>query len=273
MESIKTFISGMLLGISNAIPGVSGGTMAVILNIYDKLLEALSPRTFKQHRSFLLPLLMGMICGIFGLSKVIVPLQVNFPVPMGFAFMGLIIGSLPVIGRHAFNDGIKPKSYNIALCVFCFALMIALSHLESAIVQGNTIEEMGGFNAPIVFFLVVSTSVAAIATIIPGISGSLILLIFGTYTGIMEAIADLNFGIMIPVVIGTIMGLGLGVSGIKKAMTYFPQAMYFAILGLVAGSLWPVYPGFTHDRQGVIAIICLIAGAIIAYQLSKPRNL
>lgn len=273
MEIIKTFICGMLLGISNAIPGVSGGTMAVILNIYDKLLEALDRKKWREHLSFLIPLLIGIGCGIFQLSKIIVPMQVNYPIPMGFIFMGLILGSLPVIGKHAFNDGLKPKAYNLVLCAFCFALMIAVSGLESTIVQGNTIEEMGGFNAPTVLFLVVSTALSAIFTLIPGISGSLILLIFGTYTGIMEAISELDFRIIIPVFIGTLMGLGLGISGIKKAMTYFPQAMYFAVLGLVAGSLWAVYPGFTYGVQGIVAIACLIVGAIVAYQLSKPRNL
>lgn len=273
MESIKTFVAGMLLGISNAIPGVSGGTMAVILNIYDKVLEAASVKNWRKHTSFLVPLLVGMACGVFGLSNVIVPLQENYPIPLGFAFMGLILGSLPIIARHAFTDGVKPKKYNLALCAFCFGIMIVLSRLETALVQGNTIEQMGGFNAPIVFFLVISTAIAAIAMIIPGISGSLILLIFGTYTGLMEAISEINLLILTPVAIGTLMGLALGISGIKKAMTYFPQAMYFAILGLVAGSLWPVYPGFVHGPQGYAAIACLIVCAILAYVLSKPRNI
>lgn len=270
---VKNFLSGLLLGISNAIPGVSGGTMAVILNIYDKLLVAISPKKWKEHLDFLVPLFIGVMLGIFALSNLITPLQKTHPIILGFSFMGLIIGSLPIIARHALCSGGKPKLYNILICLFCFFTMIAISTVENDLVEGQTIEQMGGISPKLILLLVITTAIAAIAMIIPGISGSLVLLIFGTYSAIMQAISDLDLMILLPVTLGTFLGLGLGISGIKRAMTYFPQAMYFAILGLVAGSLWPVFPGFTANADGFIGIACMIIFAVLSFFSSHTGNI
>ena len=94
MGDIKNFLCGILIGISNAIPGVSGGTMAVILNMYDKILEAVSISNWRRHKRFLAVFSLGMVVGIVGLSKVIIPLRENHPMILGFSFIGLIIGSL-----------------------------------------------------------------------------------------------------------------------------------------------------------------------------------
>ena len=83
MEYIKTLIHGMLLGIANAIPGVSGGTMAVVLNIYDKIMYALSLKNIKGNLKFLIPLGIGAVLGVFLLSNVIVSAMENYPMGLG----------------------------------------------------------------------------------------------------------------------------------------------------------------------------------------------
>lgn len=269
---LKTLGCGLLLGISNAIPGVSGGTMAVILNIYDKMLSALSIKEWKKHLDFLIPLFLGCIGGVFALSRTIIPLIKDYPMAVGFSFMGLILGSLPVIARHAFNDGFKPKLYNIALGLFCLGIMITMSYMEKSKLELNSGYNFKNMNYQLFFVLIITSSIAAIAMIIPGISGSLVMLMLGTYTIVIKGIGNVDFAILIPTALGVLLGLGIGISGIKKAMTYFPQAMYFSILGLVTGSLWPVFPGFKPGVEGFVSIGCMLLFMFVSFYSSRPRK-
>ena len=198
------------------------------------------------------PLFLGCIGGVFALSRTIIPLIKDYPMAVGFSFMGLILGSLPVIARHAFNDGFKPKLYNIALGLFCLGIMITMSYMEKSKLELNSGYNFKNMNYQLFFVLIITSSIAAIAMIIPGISGSLVMLMLGTYTIVIKGIGNVDFAILIPTALGVLLGLGIGISGIKKAMTYFPQAMYFSILGLVAGSLWPVFPGFKPGVEGFV---------------------
>ncbi len=272
LKDIKNLIAGILVGVSNAIPGVSGGTMAVILDIYDKILEAVSIKHWREHKRFLLVFGIGAILGIVGLSNIIVPLREHYPIALGFSFMGLIIGSLPLIYRHAMGVDGKPKRYNIILAIFTFFIMVAMSMVDKGEIANKTLADIGGMNIQFAFMLLVTSAIAAIAMIIPGISGSLVMLLLGTYTMVIEGIATMEFSVLIPVGIGVLLGLGIGIKGIKRALDLFPQAMYFAILGLVAGSLWPVYPGWQANTQGMVAIVCLIAFAIISYVSSRSEG-
>lgn len=269
MKDIKNLFAGILIGISNAIPGVSGGTMAVILNIYDKILEAVSIRHWREHKRFLAVFAVGAAIGIIGLSKIIIPLRENYPVVLGFCFIGLIVGSLPLIYKHAMGCDGKPKRYNVVLCIFAFSVLVAMSMMNKGDIANKTLEEFGGMSVTFAFALVVTSAVAAIAMIIPGISGSLVMLLMGTYTVVIEGIADMNFVVLVPVGCGVLIGLAVGIKGIKRALELFPQAMYFTILGLVAGSVFPVYPGWQANGEGVCAIICAVVLGIIAYVSSR----
>lgn len=257
MKDIKNFVAGILVGISNAIPGVSGGTMAVILNIYDKLLEGVSIRNWKYHKRFLSVFFIGMAVGIIGLSKVIIPLRENYPMVLGFAFIGLIVGSLPLIFYHCRHSGGKVKSFNILLGIVAFLSMVVMSFIN----KGELIAQSSLLNSidlKTVSILIFSGILGAIAMIIPGISGSLVMLLIGTYTTVMESIAKFNIPIIFFTGIGVLIGLAIGFKGIKMALRIFPQAMYFIILGLVAGSVFPVYPGFVANGEGIVAICVAI---------------
>ncbi|MEG0919341.1 MAG: DUF368 domain-containing protein [Anaerovoracaceae bacterium] len=271
MEFIKNIFYGIAIGISNAIPGVSGGTMAVILNIYDKILFAVSLKNIKKNLNFLIPLGIGGVAGIFALSKVIVPMRDNFPMILGFCFMGLIIGSLPIIYRHGVTPGEKLKTKNVIVCCGCFGLMVAMSLMDQDALVNKTLEEMGGMNIQLCFFILLGSLISAIAMIVPGISGSLVMLLMGIYTVVIEAVSSLEITVLIPTAIGASIGLIIGIKVIKKFMRFHPQMLYFGILGLVAGSLWPVYPGFEFGLQGIIAIICGIFFGTIAFLTSRGK--
>ena len=271
MEFIKSILYGIAIGISNAIPGVSGGTMAVILNIYDKILFAVSLKNIKKNLGFLIPIGIGGAVGIFALSKVIVPMRDNFPMILGFCFIGLIIGSLPIIYRHAVRPGEKLKTKNVVVCCACFALMVSMSLMDQNTLVNKSLEELGGMNIQLCVFILLGTAISAVAMIIPGISGSLVMLLMGIYTVVIEAVSTFDFAVLIPTVIGSAAGLIVGIKVIKKFMRFHPQMLYFGILGLVVGSLWPVYPGFEFGVQGIIAILCAIFFGAAAYLTSRGK--
>ncbi len=262
---IKTFIIGIILGVANVIPGISGATMAVSLNVFDKLINAININKWKDHLNFLAPLCVGAILGIFAFSNVILTLKNNYPLAVNFAFIGIILGSLPSIFKKALGKDKKVKLLNSLLCIFAFGIMITFSYLEQ-IFMPNDEANIWEDNYRLLFILLlISSSIAAMAMVIPGISGSLIMLILGIYPVVMEGISTLDFYILLPVFIGSLIGIIIGIAIIKKALLYFPQALYFSILGLVAGSVIPIYPGFFLGTEGYVAILVAMIFTIVSY--------
>lgn len=271
MEYVKNLFFGMLIGISNAIPGVSGGTIAVILNIYDKLLFAVSAVNIRRNLSFLIPIALGMVFGIFALSNVVTPLQESHPIILGFCFLGLIIGSIPMVYRSAISGNKKAEILDYAICLFAFAFMVALSLTPKGIEQNLTLTEYGGMDFSLAFILVVYCIVAAIVMLIPGISGSLILLMFGVYTIIMEGISNFNIQVLLPVLLGTGLGLIFGVKIIKGFLRHYHKKVYFGVLGLLCGSIFTTYPGFEAGTEGTFAIVFGLIFGVLTYRLSSKN--
>ena len=124
MEYFKNLIFGLLIGIANAIPGVSGGTMAVILNIYDKIMYSLSLKNIKNHLKFLIPLAVGAIVGIYGLSNVIVKAMENYPVILKFCFIGLVLGSIPALYKRAKGETFHKKNWIFFILALAFMIFL-----------------------------------------------------------------------------------------------------------------------------------------------------
>ncbi|MCB6994153.1 DUF368 domain-containing protein [bacterium 210820-DFI.6.37] len=269
MEQIKIFIYGALIGIANAIPGVSGGTMAVILNIYDKILYAVSLKNLKQHLAFLIPLALGAVAGIFALSNVIVSLMTSHAMLLNFCFIGLVLGSVPSIYKKAKDQ--KVKSRNVVLGVIALAFMIFISILNQGDISNKSLEDFGGVSVQLCLWLFIAVGISTIAMILPGISGSLMMLLFGVYTVVMEAVANIDLILMVPIGLGVLAGLFTGIKVIKKMLRFHPQALYFIILGLVVGSVFAIYPGFSPSAEGFFSLGGLIVFGLMAYFLSSRK--
>lgn len=270
MDYLKTAIHGMLIGIANAIPGVSGGTMAVILNIYDKIMYALSPKDLKDNLKFLLPLGIGAVAGIFLLSNLIVATMENHPIILNFCFIGLVLGSLPAIYKRAKGNGVHNRNW--LFFALGLGVMVFLTFVNPDATTNKTIAEFGGLNAGLCIWFAFTGAIGCIAMILPGLSGSLILLLFGTYGAIMESIATFNLVLIGSAGLGILLGGVLGIKVIKKMLRFHPQALYFAILGLMVGSMIIIWPGFTMNIQGIIAIIGFIVFTLIAYFMSRDSE-
>ena len=262
MERVILFIKGMLIGVGNIIPGVSGGTVAVRAGVYDELIGAITLKwkVLKKNLQFLILLGLGMAVGIFAFSGVLSYLFENFPMPTSFAFMGLIIGSLPDIAKRAAKSGYAPRyllPMGIAIGVMA---IIAFVKPDSAAMKIGALSVSN--------FFLLCFAIAAVSMIVPGISGSFVLLVIGLYEPILHAVAKLNIPLLIPVVLGAAVGILGGAKVIDYLLHHYTRATYFAILGLVAGSLLVLYPGFTVNLNGLISLLCLVLAALVSYLLT-----
>lgn len=267
MEFLKRMLYGAVIGVANVIPGVSGGTMAVILGIYDKLLESISFKNLKRNILFLLPVALGGGAGILALSKTIKFVLANYPIATNFAFIGLILGSIPMIWKRARNPqgetSVSPL--NVVFFAAAFALMLLLAFLNRDSIE-NTVQTQ---LTPVLTIQLFFASIAsAFSMLLPGISGSFVMLLLGCYSTIISAVSDLNIILLLPVAAGCVVGLLLGALLISKLMKKYPQAAYMAILGLIAGSLFSIYPGFVLGAEGIIAILLLALFAFVSWWFS-----
>lgn len=267
MKHLRDFIYGIILGIANVIPGVSGGTMAVILNVYDDILYAISWKNFKKHIPFLGILGAGVIIGILLFSRAITYLLQHFELPVYYSFIGLIIGSTPMIYKKACNEKVKPRNLIVFFLSFGFMVVVAMLNKDS--ISGNTLEDVGGPGLFLYLWLFASSLISTIAMILPGISGSLVMLLLGTYTISMEAIATMDLATLTPIGLGVMLGGFLGIKFVKTLLRFHPQALYFGILGLITGSLFTIYPGPPVGSQGVICLILMLVAIVLAYIFSK----
>lgn len=269
MNYILLALKGIAIGIANAVPGVSGGTIAVIVKIYDKLLEAITPNIKKliKNLPFLVPVGLGMLIGILAAAKLLGFLFEEHNVPTQMFFVGVVIGSMPMIYKECTSE--KKLS---AVCIAPFAAgilvmaaMAFLSPAESA--ASGSLDLAGGI------MLFVSSVLAAIAMIIPGISGALIMKVLGAYDTVIGALNSFDFPILIIVAVGVVLGIFIAAGVISMLLKKFRRGTYCLISGLIIGSVPSIFPSnFAFDAQGIIGIVMLIIGLAVPFLTELPAK-
>ena len=255
------------MGSTTLIPGISFGTMTMMFNVYEKLLDALSFGHIRKNLSFSIPLLGGAVVGLFALSWLVTYLITYHEVITYFAFIGLIIGCVPMIRRKSEIVKIKPAYAAIFAVALGFTINLAIRH--HGLMDNLTLEELGGTTPGLMVWVFATGFISAVVMLIPGISGSIILLLLGTYTVALESVATLYLSILIPIGAGIGLGIVVGIKLIKWLLARQRQLVYSAVLGLVIGSIAIVFPGFEANLTGVIAIIFCIGFIFVSYFLSR----
>lgn len=270
MTWILYIIFGVIIGVANIIPGVSGGTMAVVLNIYDKLIDSVSNfrKDFKKSIMFLLPIGIGAVIGIVAFSKLIEFLLTNYPLATNFFFIGLILGSIPMIFKRATEDRFRLSSL-VPFLLFLIGMLV-LSSFSDGAMSGEVVSQL---STGIFIKLLVCSAIAAAAMILPGVSGSMVMVILGTYNTVLTAISSMNILMLVPVGIGVLIGIVGGAKVIDLCLKKFPQATFFAILGLILGSIYPLIAnaGFSFSAEGIVAIVLMIVAAGISLAFSSEK--
>ncbi|GEN82266.1 DUF368 domain-containing protein [Sporosarcina luteola] len=268
----KNIYRGFLMGISDLIPGVSGGTIAFILGIYDRLLTAISgffSRDWKKHIGFLLPLGIGIGLTLLLFSKVIDFLLKNYPQPTQFFFLGLIIGVIPFISKQA---GVKK---NFKLGHFILLLIVGAALASTAFIKpadSSVITSLTMQNTLGLFF---AGWLGSMAMLLPGVSGSFILLLLGVYSTAINALSTLNIPIIIVIGAGVIVGFIVSSRVIHFLLERFTHATFAAIIGLIIGSVFVIYPGIPESGTPfVMSVIALITGLIVAniFNAASPSS-
>lgn len=266
---IKRLLQGMVVGIANIIPGVSGGTMMVAMGLYDKLIHAIThlKSEFKESLKLLVPIFLGAGIAIVALSRLFEFLLENYPIPTNFAFCGLIAGSLPFIFKK-----VKGHSVSVGRAV-CFIIFFAIVILMAVMgeTSGNAADVSFGL-VNVVKLLLVGI-IAAATMVIPGVSGSMMLMLLGYYDTIlktinnfMDALAAFDMqeilvqcGILIPFGIGVILGIFLIAKIIEFIFSKAEIHAYYAIIGLILAS--PVAILLKTDWSG-FSVLTLVVGLV-----------
>lgn len=284
-KAIRLFFSGIVVGVANIIPGVSGGTMAVVLGVFDQLIETLSLKKIKKNIFFIIFVALGGGAGVLAFSKLIKYLLATYPLATNFTFIGLILGSIPMIFGRA--RGGKRPIFSIAVFFVAFALMASTALIS----KEDTATAATSLTLPLTVILFATGIISTFAMILPGISGSMMMVIFRQYatvTGAIAVVVDMLLGrisfsaalptvaLLIPFGIGAVIGLVFGARLIGAMMEKNAAVTYSAILGMILGSIPVIYMeipgGFTFGWEGVIAVILLAAGTAGAFLFSKTEK-
>lgn len=266
---VKKFIQGMIIGIANIIPGVSGGTMMVAMGIYDKLIHCITHlfKEFKESMKFLIPIFVGVGIALVVVARILGFCFEVFPIQTNLLFCGLIVGSLPFIAKNVKGKSIRPGM--MICCVLFFALVVGMSIMGET--QGAAADVSFSLINIIKLFLV--GLVAAATMVIPGVSGSMMLMILGYYNTILNVINDavdalVAFdipalfrcaGVLIPFGIGVVAGIFVIAKIIEYIFEKAKTHAYWAIIGLIVAS--PIGILWNTDWSN-FSILALLTGIV-----------
>jgi putative membrane protein len=300
---LRNIFYGALIGITLIVPGMSGSTMAVMLGIYDDIIESISRflKDWKRSILYLIPLGIGAVTGVYSLAGAVKWAVQDWAMPMGFLFIGLMLGSIPLIYAYATGESIdtsddvadknaekiavakktedageldlpQKKSTSkvidlpsVAIATLTFALMIALMLLAPDGVEHSVASDP---TLALYIRLFVVSFIACAVMVVPGISGALMFVIFGVYGTLMTAVSDMDFRILIPAVVGAFCGLLVGARIIDILLTRWTRQTYWGILGLVVGSIvvlaYEYFEGIALNAETAIAFAMLVIGIVVA---------
>lgn len=243
---IKNILKGIVIGLANVIPGVSGGTMMVSMGIYDKLIHCITHlfSEFKKSLKFLLPIFIGI-----GIAIIVVPFGIEylfqrFPIQTNLAFIGLIVGGLPAVWKNVKGNSVK-VGHMIAALVF-FGVVVGLAAMGES--EGAAADLTLSLVSMLKLFGV--GIIASATMVIPGVSGSMMLLLMGYYHPILETITNfikavlafdmdgilMGIGILAPFGVGVVLGIFAIAKVIEIIFEKFPLYAYWAIIGLIVSS-------------------------------------
>lgn len=284
-DNLVLVVKGFIMGIANIIPGVSGGTLALILGIYEDFIGAISHffSNFKKNICFLAPIAIGILLAIASFSRVIDYSYKHYPIPTSLFFVGLVIGGIPMLyskvkGKKEVKQA---SSYLIFLLTFALVIFMACSSLIFGEGLKVSLSNMGFVNYLLLFLVGV---IAAATMVIPGVSGSLVLMLLGYYYPVIAVIKEFtslkNIGSNILILgvfgIGVLLGIVLISKLIEFLFNKYEAKTYFGVLGFIIASIIAIpISAMLNIKvsfdiiQILIGIIFLVFGYTISYKLGE----
>ena len=280
MKKIKDnfilFIKGFIMGIANVIPGVSGGTLAVILGVFKDFVVSISNifKSFKKSVLFLLPIVLGMGVAVVASSKLIETCLNYYPLATILFFVGLILGGVPILFNKIKGEMKSIPNYIIFIIMFSFILLFTF------VISGEKNVELVSLTFIDYILLFIVGMLASASMVIPGISGSMVLMTVGYYNSILATVSDIfnfanfwhNVSILIPFGLGVIVGILLIAKLITFLLNKFEVKTYFAIFGFIFSSLIVIF--FKNNInfniiEFIIGLVLMVGGFLISYFIAK----
>lgn len=261
------FLKGIIVGIGGIAPGLSGSVLLVILGLYQKTITAIGTlfKNFKQNIKFLIPLVLGFGVGILIFSKVVDFLLANFEMYTRYAFLGLVIGTIPLFYKEVKKEGFDKKYYILMLigAIVGFALFSFNKNLFPVITEPNLFQSV-----------LLGVAVAG-SSIVPGVDSAVILSSLGLYELYVGSIADLNFSVLIPAAFGLV----IGVLVISFLMNILLKRFYTGTFSIIFGLFISIIPNVLNEScalgfnaNSVISIIIMIIGFGVSYFLGDIKG-
>ncbi len=254
-EWILNFINGFCMALADSVPGVSGGTVAFILGFYDKFigsLDSLFRGKMKEKKSallFLIKLGIGWACGFIIAALVLGSIFNEQIYNISSLFIGFIIFAIPIV-IYEEREALKKNYLNVLFALIGIVFVVAITLLNPASGQGISVH-VDNLGIGLIAYVFFAAMIAISAMVLPGISGSTLLLIFGLYVPIMSAVKEflhMNFSyfpILCVFGLGVITGIVLFVGLIRKALENFRPQTIYVIIGMMIGSLFSIVMGPT----------------------------
>lgn len=277
MQQFKwiNILKGFAMGTSDLVPGVSGGTIALLLGIYNQFISSISgifSRRFWPSFTFLIPIIIGMLLAMGSLSNLFNYLLSQHHIPTMFFFGGLIIGIVPYL--------LKISNYKTSFTTKHYMMVIAGIAILIVITLMNNGDKHAGETLTLSTSLIIKYFIAGMcassAMLLPGISGSFTLLVFGVYGTVMLAISEvvkLNFAglpILLAVGFGVLAGFIISSKIIQYFLTHHKLMTFALIIGFVVGSLFAVFPGLpTNIVMWFVSLVVFIIGFIVSLTLGR----
>ncbi|MHB1153478.1 MAG: DUF368 domain-containing protein [Eubacteriales bacterium] len=256
-------LCGFFLGISVIAPGVSGSIMAVMMGIYDELINIISNpfKNFKKNFIYLMPMGMGAVLSILILIQLLSFMFENYPVPSYLLFIGLIGGSLPMVFKEANTDGFKRRYIIAVTAAFAFALTIGMFARFNVTVAADTTG---------LFYYPACGAVAGVTSMIPGMSVSMVLMMLNAYEPLLEAAKTFDFITVIPVTVCFVVGMVLFSRFTKFIFRRYHNFAYFMVLGFMCGSIISIFPGLPSGAVNwILSFAAIFAGVFISNIFQK----
>ena len=283
LQAFIIVFKGMLIGIANLIPGVSGGTVAVLLDIYDRLIfsfNALISRSSDAKKSllFLIQIMVGVLISILVFSNVLLSLISTREIELSFLFIGLIIGSIPTVLRYETNTsgpkilhGLKwrlPNRMEFIWFSLAFGLMIGLTLISHSGLSHTGPEWINSW-----WYLILCGIVAAASMVIPGLSGSLMLIIMGAYSLILNAVSQFDGSFLAPFIVGILIGFIVMVRLVSWCLHHHLRKSLWAITGFLCGSILTLWHPLPHSFLGIKYLLFIGVGIILVEKLQRAKRL
>ena len=269
---------GIVIGLAFIIPGVSGGTLMVMMHLYDKAIDSIVNfmKRPKKNAMFLATIGLGAIIGILVFSRVLNYMLLNFECPTKFVFIGLIVGGIPATYKTIIEK--KNTKINWYLVLLTLLISITLFIVEKHFINYSIEEQLSFGKIPFIAICIAGMLYAS-GKIIPGISGTALLMLIGMYNYLIDIIANIEnftidqFKILIPFILSFLISALILFKLINYLLKKHYSTTYSLILGFIIGSVIYVLPSFnTNSIDIVLSIILSILVALLTYKISIKKS-